>query len=84
MNKQLKNNQYTFIVQAEKICYIYPDGENLLKPIKAHYFRTLQEVEKFLNHYLDVIRKDPLIVSLDVMSKHSIETEMPYIITWRR
>jgi hypothetical protein len=84
MNKTLKSNPFTFIVQAEKIDFTYPDGEHLLKPIKAHYFRTLDEVDRFLSHYIKVIMNDPTILSLMVGSKYSVTTEMPIIAHWRR
>lgn len=82
MNKTLKKNPFTFIVQAQKIVHTYSDGENLLKPLKAHYFKTLAEVEKFLPYYINVLKNDPLVTGLDVSSKYSVNTCHSVIANW--
>lgn len=84
MNKQMRSKDHTYIVQAGKIIKTFPCGESNVKYIRPHYFLTIDDVERFLNMYIPIIKKDPEIINLYVASKQSVNTCLPFIIEWKR
>jgi hypothetical protein len=84
MNQLQKSNHRTWIVQAEKVYRTDSDGERYLRPVKAHFFHTWQEAEAFFNHYIKVIERDIAVTCASVASSASVETEVPFVATWRR
>jgi hypothetical protein len=79
MNKQAKKSLYTFVVQAEKIS----KGNNLI-PLKPHYFRDYDAAIVFLEHYINVIKRDSLVICASLSSQYSVATAIPELALWHR